>query len=50
MDLVLSACGLVALSPVLLIIAVAIKYGEKDGAIIYRQQRVGKDGKVILNL
>lgn len=46
MDLVLSACGLVALSPVLLIIAVAIKYGEKDGAIIYRQQRVGKDGKL----
>ncbi|MDV7757573.1 sugar transferase [Liquorilactobacillus mali] len=45
-DMVLGVCGLVALSPVLLIIAGAIKNEEKGGTIIYRQQRVGKNGKL----
>ncbi|KRN33101.1 priming glycosyl transferase [Liquorilactobacillus mali] len=44
--MVLGVCGLVALSPVLLVIAGAIKNEEKGGTIIYRQQRVGKNGKL----
>lgn len=47
-DVVLSTCGLVALSPVLLVIAGAIKREEKGGTIIYKQQRVGKNGKLFL--
>ncbi|KRL07492.1 sugar transferase [Liquorilactobacillus hordei] len=45
-DVTLSACGLVALSPVLLMVAGAIKHEETDGTIIYKQQRVGKNGKL----
>lgn len=45
-DVVLSTCGLVALSPVLLVIVGAIKHEEKGGTIIYKQQRVGKNGKL----
>lgn len=41
-DVVLSACGLVILSPVLLAVAGAIKHEEKGGTVIYRQQRMGE--------
>lgn len=42
-DLIISACGLVALTP--LLVAIALKIRKVDGgAAFYRGQRVGKDG------
>jgi exopolysaccharide biosynthesis polyprenyl glycosylphosphotransferase len=43
-DMVLGSVLLVGLSPVLALIAVAIKFDSK-GPIFYRQNRVGKDGR-----
>lgn len=43
-DIVMSALGLVFLSPVMAVIAYRIKH-EDGGPIIYKQVRVGKDGK-----
>jgi lipopolysaccharide/colanic/teichoic acid biosynthesis glycosyltransferase len=45
MDVVLSMCGLVVTSPVLLFAGLLIKL-DSPGSIIYRQKRVGKNGKV----
>jgi len=44
LDIVLAGIGLVLAAPVLLIAAVAIKLDSR-GPVIYRQRRVGKDGK-----
>lgn len=44
LDIVIASVALVILSPVLLIAAVAIKLGSR-GPVIYRQRRVGKDGR-----
>lgn len=43
-DIVLAAVALVLLSPLLLIAAVAIKLGSR-GPVLYRQRRVGRDGR-----
>jgi lipopolysaccharide/colanic/teichoic acid biosynthesis glycosyltransferase len=43
-DVVIATLALLVLSPVLLIAAVAIKLGSR-GPVIYRQRRVGKDGR-----
>lgn len=43
-DVVASACGLVILSPVFLITAIAIK-ADDGGPVFYNQERIGKDGK-----
>jgi len=43
-DIVIAALALLVLSPVLLVAAVAIKLGSR-GPVIYRQRRVGKDGR-----
>ena len=43
-DIVASFCGLIVLSPVMLIIAIAIK-AEDKGPAIFRTMRVGKDCK-----
>lgn len=45
MDIVCSALALAVLSPLLLIVAVAIKL-ESEGPAIFCQKRVGKDGKI----
>jgi exopolysaccharide biosynthesis polyprenyl glycosylphosphotransferase len=45
LDLVLSLVGLVVLSPLLLVIAVAIKYDSK-GPVMFRQKRVGLHGRL----
>lgn len=45
-DIVASLCALILLSPVFLIIAVAIKVDSK-GSVFYKHKRVGKDGKHI---
>ncbi|MGL5414779.1 MAG: sugar transferase [Clostridium sp.] len=43
-DVVLSVIGLIILSPILLIVAIAIKL-ESKGPLIFAQDRVGKDRK-----
>ncbi|MFA5865366.1 MAG: sugar transferase [Phycisphaerae bacterium] len=43
-DCVAAVLGLILLSPILVVIAVAIKLGS-PGAIIFRQRRMGKGGK-----
>lgn len=43
-DFVMALCGLIILSPLMLVIALIIKH-EDGGSIIYKQVRVGKDGK-----
>jgi lipopolysaccharide/colanic/teichoic acid biosynthesis glycosyltransferase len=47
MDISLSVAGAVVCAPVLLIAAVLIKI-DSPGPIIYRQRRVGKNGKVFM--
>jgi len=44
MDVVVAGLGLVIASPLLLIAALAIKLDDR-GPVLYRQQRVGKDGR-----
>jgi exopolysaccharide biosynthesis polyprenyl glycosylphosphotransferase len=44
-DLSLTAAGLLAIWPLLLVIAIAIKL-DSPGPVLYRQQRVGKDGRL----
>lgn len=44
MDIVLSFIGIVVLSPIYIIIGIAIKLDSK-GPAIFKQKRVGKDGK-----
>jgi lipopolysaccharide/colanic/teichoic acid biosynthesis glycosyltransferase len=44
-DLAIAAVGLVAVSPLLLAAAIAIRL-ESPGPVLYRQRRVGKDGVI----
>jgi len=44
LDVLLCLLGLVAISPMLLLISLAIKLDSK-GPVIFRQQRVGRDGR-----
>ena len=44
-DIVFSACVLVCLSWLFLIVAVAIKVDDPDGPVIFSQARVGRDGR-----
>ena len=46
MDLVLASAGLVVLSPVLLLVALAIKV-TSPGSVIFKQRRYGLDGREI---
>lgn len=43
-DLIFSILGIILLSPIMLITAIAIKI-ESKGPVIFSQIRVGKDGK-----
>jgi lipopolysaccharide/colanic/teichoic acid biosynthesis glycosyltransferase len=43
-DLTLSALGLLALSPLILLLALAVRFGS-EGPIFYLASRVGRDGK-----
>jgi undecaprenyl phosphate N,N'-diacetylbacillosamine 1-phosphate transferase len=45
LDIVLSLIGLTILSPILLIVAIAIKL-ESKGPVIFQQERLGLNGKV----
>jgi len=44
MDVTLATCALLAASPVLLIIAAAIKF-DSPGPVLFRQERIGRAGK-----
>jgi lipopolysaccharide/colanic/teichoic acid biosynthesis glycosyltransferase len=44
LDILIASIALVSLSPVLLAAAIVIKLGSR-GPVIYRQRRVGKDGR-----
>ncbi|GLC29732.1 sugar transferase [Clostridium omnivorum] len=43
-DIIGALCGIVLLSPIMLIVAIAIKF-ESKGPIIFAQERVGQHGK-----
>lgn len=45
LDIILSIVGIIVLSPLLLIVSILIKITSK-GPVIFKQQRIGKDGKV----
>lgn len=45
MDIILTCAGLLVIWPVLVVVALAIKL-DSPGPILYRQQRVGKDGRL----
>ena len=45
-DRIVSLIGLLVLSPVLLVVAVLIRSKMPDGPVLFRQERVGKDGKL----
>ncbi len=45
MDIVVSAVGLVILSPVMLAIALLVKLTSREGPVFYSQERVGLDGR-----
>lgn len=44
-DIVLSIIGIIILSPILLLVAIAIKI-ESNGPILFLQERIGKNGKI----
>ncbi len=44
-DFVGALCGLILLSPVFLIVAGLIKYEDPKGPVLFKQIRIGKDGK-----
>lgn len=44
LDILIATIALVVLSPILLVAVIAIKLGSR-GPVIYRQRRVGKDGR-----
>ena len=45
-DRLVAAVGLIVLSPLLLILGLAVKMRMGEGPVIFRQERVGKDGKL----
>ncbi len=44
-DRILAFVGLVALSPVFLVVALLIRIRMPDGPVLFHQERIGKDGK-----
>lgn len=45
-DIILSAAGLLVISPILLIVAIAIKVEDPAGPVFFSQMRVGTGGKL----
>ena len=45
-DIIMSTIALVVISPILLIIGICIKIDDPHGPVFYKQERVGKDGKL----
>lgn len=45
LDIALSVLGIIFLSPLFIIVAILIKLEDRNGPVIFKQVRVGKDGK-----
>ncbi len=45
LDIALSVLGIIFLSPLFMIVAILIKLEDRNGRVIFKQVRVGKDGK-----
>jgi exopolysaccharide biosynthesis polyprenyl glycosylphosphotransferase len=45
MDIVLSLVGLILLTPLFILLAILIKLDDPNGPVLFKQVRVGKDGK-----
>lgn len=45
-DRIMSLVGLIILSPVLLVVAILVRVKMPGGPVLFKQQRVGKDGKI----
>lgn len=45
-DRIMSLVGLIILSPVLLVVAILIRVKMPDGPVLFKQKRVGKEGKL----
>ncbi len=45
LDILCSLCGLIILSPVFFLISIIIKMEDSRGSVLFKQLRVGKDGK-----
>ena len=45
-DVFLSLLGLILLSPILLIVILIIKFEDKEGSVLFKQERVGKNGEI----
>ncbi|MET1249200.1 sugar transferase [Sporolactobacillus sp. STCC-11] len=46
LDLIGSLAGIILLSPLLFVIALLIKFEDRKGSVIFKQLRVGKNGKL----
>lgn len=46
MDIIGSLCGIILLSPLLIIVALAIKIEDPKGSVFFSQKRCGKDNKL----
>lgn len=46
MDLIGSLVGIILLSPLFLVVVLLIKFKDRKGSVIFKQLRVGKDGKL----
>lgn len=46
LDIILALIGLIMLSPGFIILSIFYLYGENKGPLIFKQKRVGKNGKV----
>lgn len=47
-DIVASLAGMLLLSPVFILTAIAIKCEDSKGSVVFAQERVGKDGKIFI--
>lgn len=47
LDIVGATVGLLVLAPVILLVAVLVKVTDPAGPVLYRQNRVGRDGRVV---
>lgn len=47
LDIIVSLCGLIILSPLLLVVALVIK-ADSPGPAIFRQKRIGKDNNIFI--
>lgn len=47
-DIILSLCSLIIISPLFIVTAILIKINSPGGPVLFRQKRVGKEGKLFV--